>query len=121
MISDALGSQRLGRHLQIHFSKINALPEGEGSAFEFLFRLTETGGYDFDLGLDFDKLVNEVCFRKLADFSGEFVQSRCSLVESFQGIAFLRISLWPDQIWVSDITYIPTEEGWLYLAAVMDL
>jgi putative transposase len=23
--------------------------------------------------------------------------------------------------WVSDITYVPTEEGWLYLAAVMDL
>ena len=26
-----------------------------------------------------------------------------------------------DQIWVSDITYIPTEEGWLYLAVIMDL
>ena len=28
---------------------------------------------------------------------------------------------WPDQKWVADITYIPTEEGWLYLAGVMDL
>lgn len=27
----------------------------------------------------------------------------------------------PDQLWVSDITYIQTDEGWLYLAAVMDL
>lgn len=27
----------------------------------------------------------------------------------------------PDEVWVSDITYIPTEEGWLYLAAVKDL
>lgn len=27
----------------------------------------------------------------------------------------------PNEIWVSDITYIPTAEGWLYLAAVMDL
>lgn len=27
----------------------------------------------------------------------------------------------PDQIWVADITYIETAEGWLYLAAVMDL
>jgi len=27
----------------------------------------------------------------------------------------------PNQIWVKDITYIPTREGWLYLAAIMDL
>ena len=27
----------------------------------------------------------------------------------------------PDQIWVADITYIPTDEGWLYLAGVLDL
>lgn len=27
----------------------------------------------------------------------------------------------PDQVWVSDITYIKTGEGWLFLAAVMDL
>jgi putative transposase len=27
----------------------------------------------------------------------------------------------PNQAWVSDITYIWTEEGWLYLAVVMDL
>lgn len=27
----------------------------------------------------------------------------------------------PDEVWVTDITYIPTAEGWLYLAAVMDL
>ena len=27
----------------------------------------------------------------------------------------------PDQIWLADITYIPTMEGWLYLAAVLDL
>lgn len=26
----------------------------------------------------------------------------------------------PNQKWVSDITYIPTDEGWLYLAGVMD-
>ena len=26
-----------------------------------------------------------------------------------------------DQIWLTDITYVPTAEGWLYLAAVMDL
>jgi len=28
---------------------------------------------------------------------------------------------WPDQKWVTDITYIDTAEGWLYLASVLDL
>lgn len=27
----------------------------------------------------------------------------------------------PQQVWVTDITYIPTREGWLYLAAEIDL
>jgi transposase InsO family protein len=27
----------------------------------------------------------------------------------------------PDQVWLADITYVPTDEGWLYLAIVMDL
>jgi putative transposase len=27
----------------------------------------------------------------------------------------------PDRYWVGDITYVPTEEGWLYLATVIDL
>lgn len=27
----------------------------------------------------------------------------------------------PNEVWVADITYIPTDEGWLYLASVMDL
>jgi transposase InsO family protein len=26
-----------------------------------------------------------------------------------------------NRVWVSDITYIPTHEGWLYLAVVLDL
>jgi len=26
----------------------------------------------------------------------------------------------PDQIWVGDITYVETQEGWLYLAAILD-
>jgi putative transposase len=26
-----------------------------------------------------------------------------------------------DQVWASDITYVPTQEGWLYLAVVLDL
>lgn len=27
----------------------------------------------------------------------------------------------PSRVWVSDITYIPTQEGWLYLTMIMDL
>jgi putative transposase len=27
----------------------------------------------------------------------------------------------PNQVWVTDITYVPTEEGWLYVAAIKDL
>jgi transposase InsO family protein len=27
----------------------------------------------------------------------------------------------PDQVWAADITYVPTREGWLYLAIVLDL
>lgn len=27
----------------------------------------------------------------------------------------------PDQVWLTDITYIKTEEGFLYTAGVMDL
>ena len=27
----------------------------------------------------------------------------------------------PNRVWATDITYIPTEEGWLYVASVMDL
>lgn len=26
-----------------------------------------------------------------------------------------------DRVWITDITYLPTDEGWLYLASVMDL
>ena len=27
----------------------------------------------------------------------------------------------PNQVWVADITYLPTRQGWLYLAVVLDL
>lgn len=27
----------------------------------------------------------------------------------------------PNRVWVSDITYIPTQEGWLYLTVILDL
>lgn len=27
----------------------------------------------------------------------------------------------PNEVWVSDLTYIPTKTGWLYLVAIIDL
>lgn len=27
----------------------------------------------------------------------------------------------PDEVWTADITYVPTEKGWLYVAALKDL
>ena len=36
------------------------------------------------------------------------------LKQSFDALA-------PDQVWVTDITYIRTYEGWLYLAVIIDL
>src|SRR5215218_9364198 len=27
----------------------------------------------------------------------------------------------PDEVWTADITYVATEEGWLYVAAIKDL
>lgn len=27
----------------------------------------------------------------------------------------------PDELWVTDITYIPTDEGWLFLASILDV
>ena len=27
----------------------------------------------------------------------------------------------PNEVWASDITYVPIDEGWLYLAGVLDL
>ena len=36
------------------------------------------------------------------------------LEQNFQATA-------PNEVWMADITYIPTDEGWLYLASIMDL
>ena len=30
-------------------------------------------------------------------------------------------ALAPNQVWLTDLTYIPTGEGWLYLAAILDM
>ena len=41
------------------------------------------------------------------------------VAENLLNRQFVRSS--PNQVWVADITYIPTDEGWLYLAAIKDL
>jgi putative transposase len=35
-------------------------------------------------------------------------------------LAHRRPTLQPDAVWVADITYVPTDEGWLYVAGVLD-
>jgi len=37
------------------------------------------------------------------------------------GVAPATPAVAPDRVWAADITYIPTREGWLYLAVVLDL
>jgi len=47
------------------------------------------------------------------------VDPRRPVAPNLLGRAF--IAQHPNQKWVSDITYIPTQQGWLYLAVIMDL
>ena len=35
-------------------------------------------------------------------------------------LAALPVPTRPDRVWVSDLTYVPTDEGWLYVAGVLD-
>ena len=51
---------------------------------------------------------------RTTDSSHEFPVARNELDQDFTATK-------PNEIWLSDITYIPTREGWLYLAAVEDL
>ncbi len=41
------------------------------------------------------------------------------VAENWLGQKFLAYE--PNQVWVSDVTYVPTDEGWLYLAGHKDL
>jgi len=35
-------------------------------------------------------------------------------------LATVPVPTQPDRVWVSDLTYVPTDEGWLYVAGVLD-
>ena len=53
--------------------------------------------------------------RKSGSYGGKpAIVATNQLGQSFNTLA-------PDQTWVTDITYIKTYEGWLYLAVVIDL
>lgn len=38
-----------------------------------------------------------------------------------QGLKAKTQTIAPNQIWMGDITYIAIEEGWIYLAVILDL
>ncbi len=53
-------------------------------------------------------------FRTTTDSNHAFPLAPNLLARQFTAAA-------PNQVWLADITYVPTEEGWLYLAVVLDL
>ncbi|QOZ11793.1 IS3 family transposase [Bradyrhizobium sp. CCBAU 51765] len=53
--------------------------------------------------------------------SGSYHRSRHNLPIAPNLIARDFTAAAPNRVWLADITYIPTAEGWLYLAAIMDL
>ncbi|HLY88745.1 MAG TPA: IS3 family transposase, partial [Acetobacteraceae bacterium] len=53
-------------------------------------------------------------FCRTTDSSHEFPLAPNLLGRKFTASA-------PDRVWLADITYIPTAEGWLYLAVVLDM
>ncbi len=54
-------------------------------------------------------------FRKTTDSNHDFPPAPNLLAREFSSAAA------PNQVWLADMTYIATGEGWLYLAAVLDL
>lgn len=62
--------------------------------------------------------VRGACRRR---FRVQTTDSRHELPIAPNGLAQRAAPSGANQVWVTDITYIPTCEGWLYLAAVMDL
>lgn len=53
-------------------------------------------------------------FRRTTDSNHAFPLAPNLLARQFSAAA-------PNRVWLADITYIPTKEGWLYLAVVLDL
>lgn len=53
-------------------------------------------------------------FRRTTDSNHDFPVAANVLQQDFRASR-------PDEVWVTDITYVSTQEGWLYLAVVIDL
>jgi putative transposase len=53
-------------------------------------------------------------FRRTTDSTHAFPVAPNLLERNFKAVH-------PDRIWLADLTYIWTDEGWLYLAVVLDL
>lgn len=49
----------------------------------------------------------------------QLIQSTITQYRQYLNQDFLAYK--PNQIWVADITYIPTDEDWLYFAAIVNL
>lgn len=68
------------------------------------------------------KIMSEdgICARRRRRYKATTDSSHClPVAENLLARDFQRSA--PNQVWVSDITYIPTDEGWLYLATTLDL
>jgi putative transposase len=61
------------------------------------------------------------CVQRKRRFRVATTDSRHSLAVAPNLLAQDFTAAHPGEVWTADITYVPTEEGWLYLAALKDL